>query len=257
MADYLSDAVILTAVETETAAIRQCFGNYKRLIVSGDRQEYYELELMREGRNLRIITSQQHIMGMTATTLLAAKAVERFRPRYLIMCGIAAGITEQKDQLFGDVIVPDVVWDYSTGKYVGADEAEIRFGEKNMLGVTHFYFNVNDELKKLIEQTAKMPDNECHIHIGPMACGSSVVANSNYMEKQIRALNPHTIGLDMESYAVFFVANNIGEPKPNALVAKCIFDFANEQKDDRFQKFAAFTSVQYVRNLLEKYLPFD
>ncbi|MCR5357493.1 MAG: hypothetical protein K6E63_08835 [Lachnospiraceae bacterium] len=76
------------------------------------------------------------------------------------------------------------------------------------------------------------------------------------MEKQIHSLNPHTVALDMESCAVFYVAANIGEPRPKALVVKSICDFANEQKDDRFQRFAAYTSIQYIYYLMEKHLPF-
>ena len=56
----------------------------------------------------------------------AAKATAAFHPRYLIMSGIAAGIGEKSAKLYGDVIVPDMIWDYSTGKYVGTDESEIR-----------------------------------------------------------------------------------------------------------------------------------
>ena len=60
--------------------------------------------------------------------MLAAKMIYSFRHRYLIMCGIAAGIGEESAQLYGDVLVPDMIWDYSTGKFVGKDESEIAFG---------------------------------------------------------------------------------------------------------------------------------
>ena len=97
--DYKSFAFIMTAVEVETSAVKHCFDNWKRIKINGDDQRYYETELNRGSAKLRILTAQQNVMGMTAATLLAAKAVERFRPRYLIMSGIAAGADETADKL--------------------------------------------------------------------------------------------------------------------------------------------------------------
>lgn len=87
----------------------------------------------KHGDGQLVITCQQDMMGMAAASALATKATMLFRPRYLIMCGIAAGIRKDTGQLYGDVLVPDVVWDYSTGKVVGPDEPEIRFGDVGFL----------------------------------------------------------------------------------------------------------------------------
>lgn len=252
--EYKSFAVILTAVEVETAAVKHCCEGFKRLHIPGDAQEYYETTLKRDGAELKVITAQQKGMGMTAATLLASKATEHFRPKYLIMSGIAAGADEEAAQMYGDVLVPDMVWDYSAGKYVGPDEAKIRFGDVGFQP-RPVSIATDEDIIEIVKATTNMPDNECHVHIGPLACGTSVIANSKIMDKQIRSLFPHTIGLDMESYSVYYAAKNISEPRPKPLVVKSICDFANESKDDRYQKFAAFTSAQYVRYLLEGKLP--
>ena len=74
-------------------------------------------------------------------------------------------------------------------------------------------------------------------------------------DKTIKALFPHTAGLDMESYSVLYVAENSREPKPTGLVVKSICDYADSSKSDQYQKFAAYTSSGYVKYLLEKCLP--
>ena len=249
-------AVILTAVEVETAAVKMIFNGFKRKRIVGDDQEYLETFLERDGQKERIILAQQRVMGMTAASSLATKAIFTFRPRYLIMSGIAAGTGQESQQMYGDVLVPDLIWDYSTGKYVGPDEAEIRFGDVGFLP-RPISIRTDPEILQIVNQTKDASDNEFHVHIGPLACGSSVVANSNLVDKQIRALFPRTIGLDMESYSIYFTANNVSEPKPKALVVKSICDFANSEKGDKFQKFAAYTSAGYVQYLLEKCLPLD
>ena len=88
-------------------------------------------DLCGEGVERRVILAQQEEMGMPAAVSLSHKLIERFRPRYLIMPGIAAGIGAE--QIFGDVIVADTVWNYSYGKFVSAGEAGIKFGKVGFL----------------------------------------------------------------------------------------------------------------------------
>ena len=63
------------------------------------------------------------------------KVIYTFRPRYIIMVGIAAGIvkTEPEEQMYGDVIVPDVVWNYAAGKFVNPEKASIVYGNLGFL----------------------------------------------------------------------------------------------------------------------------
>ena len=133
MNDYECAAVILTAVDIEARSVRHIYSDWHKVHVRGDSQDYYEAFFKREDEEYKVVTCQQEVMGMTAATMLASKAVAAFHPRYLIMSGIAAGIGEEATQLYGDVIVPDMIWDYTTGKYVGSDESEIRFGDIGFL----------------------------------------------------------------------------------------------------------------------------
>ncbi|MCR5208562.1 MAG: hypothetical protein K6C14_08820, partial [Eubacterium sp.] len=66
-----------------------------------------------------------------------------------------------------------------------------------------------------------------------------------------------TVGLDMESYSVFYTAKFSQSPRPVAIVIKSICDFADDEKSDRYQKFAAYTSSQFAKYLFEKHLPYD
>lgn len=247
-------AVILTAVEVETDSIRKSFPGWRRVNVSGDAQRYDQTTITRgDGSSAHIITTQQRVMGMTASTLLAFKSIVLFRPKYLIMSGIAAGTSDDVEQMYGDVIVPDVIWDYTTGKYVGKDETEIRFGDVGFLP-RPMSIETDPELLQKVRDTMHSEDNEYHVHVGPMACGSCVVANGEVVEKRIKPLFPRTVGLDMESYGVYYAAQNAPQPRPIPFVAKSICDFANSLKDDRFQRFAAYNSANYIKYMLENHL---
>ena len=84
---------------------------------------------------------------------------------------------------------------------------------------------------------------------------STVVANSEVVEKQIHAQYNNTAALDMESYAVMYAVKEAPVPKPKGLVIKSVCDYADEEKSDQYQKFAAFTSAQFAKLLYEKFLP--
>lgn len=59
----------------------------------------------------------------------------------------------------------------------------------------------------------------------------------------------------MESYAVAYAAEHVVEPRPVPLIIKSVCDYADAQKSDQYQKFAAFTSCEYAKLLYEKFLP--
>lgn len=204
MEDNQADVVILTAVDIEFSAVMQCFDNWNSLVVENDTHRYYKTFLQRNDKKIRIVTVQQKIIGMTEATFLATKSLELFKPRYLIMCGIAASTKPNSDNMYGDSIIPDVVWDYSSGKYVKPNQADICLGDVGFVPRPSF-IHLDKEIKKIIQNTATLPENEFCVHIGALACGSSVIANSKIVDKRILSVLSHTIGIDMESYAIFLL----------------------------------------------------
>ncbi len=45
------------------------------------------------------------------------------------------------------------------------------------------------------------------------------------------------------------------DPQPKALIIKRVCDFADNEKSDKYQKFAAYTSCEFAKLMYEKYLP--
>ena len=231
------------------------YDEWEELSLDGDEQKYYETSFERDGKRLKVVMARQSEMGMIAAGVLTMKMIAAFRPKYVIMVGIAAGIAYKNavDQLYGDVVVPDVVWDYSSGKFVSAQRADVTFGGVGFIPRPH-YINTDETMLEAVARAMESSENECHIHIGPMACGTSVVANSEVVEKQVHSQYNNTAALDMESYAVMYAVKAAPAPKPKGLVIKSVCDYANEEKSDQYQKFAAFTSAQFTKLLYEKFL---
>ncbi len=88
--DYLYDVAIVTAVDIEEESVLKLYDNWKEIVLSDGDQVYYETSFIKDGVNRHVITAKQNEMGMTAASHLASKIINEFRPRYLIMTGIAA-----------------------------------------------------------------------------------------------------------------------------------------------------------------------
>jgi len=254
--EYDYSVALITATGTEAAAAKTLYPQWEELVFCDDEQHYFTASFFRSGVCRPVVLAQQGEIGMTAAAVLSMKLIQRFRPRYLIMVGIAAGIAakEIEDQFYGDVIVADMIWNYAGGKFVSAEQADIQFGSVGF--IPHpTVIRMNPELKKYVDRAADSAENQCHIHIGHMASGSTVVDSQEILNKQVRSLFPQTAGLDMESYAVMYAAKHAAQPRPAALVIKGVSDYADGGKSDDYQKFAAYTSAQFTKLLYERFLP--
>ena len=257
MGGYRSFAVIVYVTETEQQAVMRMF-EWSDLTVEGDDQKYKETYIEKDGKKLRVISAKQDEMGMTAGATLTTKMIHHFVPEYVIMPGIAAGtgsIMPQDDQEFGDVLLADSVWNFSNGKYVSPHLAEIVFGEIGFNPRPTIVRISGDHMQPVFEYLHS-DRNEFHVHIGPLASGTAVVANKLILQKQVLTSFEKTKGVEMEGYGVAYAAAHAVEPKPHTIIAKSICDFADERKNDNYQKFAAFTSCSFVKDLLETVLEY-
>lgn len=100
------------------------------------------------------------------------------------------------------------------------------------------------------------PDTVLKIHVGDLASGGSVISDPEV----IKSLQSHArkiLGVEMEAYGVF-LASSIGtKPSPKVMVLKSVCDFADSEKSDDFQDYAAYTSAQVFQYIVTQELNFD
>lgn len=58
----------------------------------------------------------------------------------------------------------------------------------------------------------------------------------------------------MEAYGIYAAAQSASFPRPSAFAMKSVCDFADPDKDDDYQLYAAYTSAQAVRIFFETYI---
>ena len=258
--DYQTDLAIITALkEIELDAVLSLPCEWKSLRRSQDDTYYYEGRIETEGGPLKVVCCAAIEMGMAATACLATKVIYNFSPRYLAMAGITAGMAGN----FGDVIFADQSWDYGAGKVINSSNAESVFKPGPN------YIAVDAELKEKAQhfkQTrsailheiesrwqGNTPSSRLNLSIGPVASGAAVV-ESQEMIDAIRTHNRKLIGVEMEVYGSFLACRTARAPRPKCFAAKSICDFGAPPKTDEYQKYAAFTSAQFVLEFAKHYL---
>lgn len=90
--------------------------------------------------------------------------------------------------------------------------------------------------------------------LGPLACGAAVVGNSEIVDDMIKQHSRKTVGLDMESYGIFYATNYGLDNRTIPICLKSISDFADEKKGDGYQKYAAYTSAEFAKFLIKTVL---
>lgn len=256
---YDYDVAIITALkEPELQQIETISTNWKSVRHFQDTTEYQTCELMgKDGCPMKIVAASTYQMGFVASIYLASKIVHHFKPKLLIMAGIAAGVRGESN--YGDILVAEQSWDYNSGKIIAVEDEKDEFlPDPNSLPIRPTLRDLISTLKSRrtyldkikSEWKGKATDHPINIHLGPMLSGSAVIATSSLMRRLKKTGSRKIIGIDMETYGVYFVADN-AFPPPLFLSIKSVCDFADEAKDDKYQQYAAYTSARYIKKFIE------
>lgn len=259
--EYIYDVAILTAVPREYQAVQK-LGEWKKVSIEGDSTIYYETKWKKGSDTISIVTTKLPQMGMVAAATVSMKLIANFAPRYIIMPGIAAGVKAEYE--FGDIIIPREVKDYCSGKYsTPGNKKEKEEAKRNPL---KFFVptassiptdedvfnsaidNYEFELQKIYKnwpghERYKVPS----IRNGYIASGDSVVQNDEVVKMMITNHLRQADGLDMEAYGMYYAARQSVTPKPIPICMKAISDFADKEKSDEHQDYAAYISANFMK----------
>jgi nucleoside phosphorylase len=251
---------IICALNTpELSSVRQLNWSWDKFQIAGDDTVYYKGGITKRGQPRSVIAAATARMGLTAASILAMKMMSNFRPEFLAIVGITAGIPGKVK--FGDVIAADPSWSYDNGKWI------IDNGEPAFMAAPHQLPLDPSVRSKLIQMSedhltlsqikhawqGDSPDHELSLVVGPLASGSSVLSDDVTKDRVIKQ-HRELLGIEMETYSVFAAAEQAPYPRPIAFSLKSVVDFADGNKDDRYQKYAAHTSAQALRHFVENLL---
>lgn len=213
------------------------------------------------GQLLSVVVGCCLRMGSTESALLAAKLIERFRPKIVGLAGICAGFEEKVS--YGDVIIADPCWDYTMSSKITTTpegvttvanapdsigmEVDISARFENFSTDKAYLFSLADDWP------GEKPRNPPKIVVAPSATGPAVIADATVFSEIRKTQHRATVGLEMEAYGVYCAVRRATRPRPIVFSAKGVCDYASFLKDDKYQKYAAYTSASIVSEFLRRH----
>jgi len=257
--DFQSHVCIITALQSpELDAVLQLPWSWSKSLPDDDVAIYYEGAIGLDSTK-KVVATCCPRMGIAAASSVTMKLIERFRPRYLAMAGISGGIKGQCR--IGDVVAAESSWHWESGKRSVVDGEHRLEPAPHQINVSPFIRSRMTLAQQDILQLAQIkkafqgtkPDADLSVVLGPMASGSSVIADADVVQ-QIINQNRRTTAIEMESYGVYAASEEARIPKPEFFCFKGVSDFADRSKNDQFQPYAAYASARVLQFFLETIL---
>lgn len=253
------DIAVMTALRTpELDAVLSLPYNWEIKRFEGDPLTYHFGSIAIEKGGLSIVAACANRKGMPSSAAVATKLALLFRPKYLVMIGICAGVRSKCS--FGDVVVGDPVWDWGSGKRgIDVDGSPVFQAAPHQMplnnGLSQLASDLaNDEsvLRSIrAGWSSSTPEGLLRVHVAPMASGASVIAD-DCTARTIAIQHRELVAIEMEAYAVMAAAEYAADPKPTAVVIKSVCDHADSVKNDHWQSYASYTSAAFADQLFRK-----
>lgn len=251
-------ALICALHETELETVRKLSEVWNKKEIDYDNANYYEFKFKNQEKDLKMIATSLPRMGLSAASMLTTKVIYNFKPKYVVMLGVTAGISGKVN--LGDILVANPSWDYGSGKICGdgfkLDLDFIKIAEEleSMFQDIKLDENVFESIRS--EWDGRCANEKLSLHIGPVASGAAVISDEatiNRIKEQQRKI----IGIEMETYGVYNASHYSINPKPLFFSLKSVSDFADNTKSDDYRDYAAFTCSKMLLKLINNYLDFD
>lgn len=251
---------IITALPSpELSAVLSLPWHWKPVDQHADGTVYHRGHFERGSQQYSVIAASAARMGLAPAAALSMKMIHRFKPRYLAMAGIAAGLKDECS--LGDIILADPAWDWGSGKMAIDNGKPVFEQAPHQLGISSFIRGkatllANDEVQ--LDGIRRgwpglKPNFSPKLLIRPLASGASVLANSAFVE-ELKSQHRKLTGIDMETYGVYSAADEAPLPQPKAFSLKAVCDFADAAKNDEYQAYAAYVSATALQVFVERYL---
>ena len=190
---------------------------------------YYRARLsLSNGGAYELIVLQPLKMGRVQAANAVGDGIRKWRPRYVLLVGIAGGMPEN-DRELGDILIAEQVVDYEVQKIRrGGNEPRYDVYQSDprllMFAKTFSATSWSDRVAEL-RPAAGTPS----IHFGPILSGDKILADDCILGRYKREW-PKLVGVEMEAGGVAS-ASAQNSPPTGFFMVRAISDFADEHKN--------------------------
>ena len=249
--DDCVDFLIVTALEKERNAVLQQLGGSEP-VQAPDHPPYYRSTLETGTGPHRvncvvavILADVGNVSAGQHTTIY----IQHLQPRCVFMVGIAGGLS--KDVKLGDVVVSNQIIYYENAKETPSGSEPRPDGppvDRELLNRARYY---NGDWHTFIREKrpSDSTSNEVpQVYFGAIASGEKVIADEE-RASELKRLHSKILAIDMESHGVGDAAAR-SKNRPRFIAIRAISDYADNNKDDYWQEYAADSAAAFSVELL-------
>ncbi len=248
-----ADFAIVTALQSELAAVLRHFPSLEKVVIGDSRTYYRGVVLADDGTTpYRVVATVLTSMGNVQAAIATSELIRDWSPRYVVMCGIAGGLRKRHQQ-YGDVVIGTsaIYYELAKIKAPGEEIRPVSYPTDSLLLDRALHIHHGSAWRaRLLDRPDGIPGSPKFpaVHFGPIASGEKVVASASEAKRLIE-LHPKMCAVEMEAggvaTAAFAAARRVG-----FFVVRALCDFADARKDDSWQAFAADAAASFLKELI-------
>lgn len=247
------DFLIITVLDAETRAILQKLPETKA--VFGERGEEYFISTLpvrlADGSHTvyRIVVKSLRSAGNTTASLATSRAIQEWKPKYVILVGVAVGISPKIE--LGDILIADSVINFGTHKSLKSApflRTDTVRPSQTLLSTIEQYMIEDDSWRRLL-QFPKLAKRKLGVHFGPVLSGDKLFMSESEFQK-LKVDLPHILGADMEAWGVIEAGLAMQAQQTDVLIVRSISDYADRTKDDTWIGYAADIAASFVMGFI-------
>jgi nucleoside phosphorylase len=209
---------VTAALQEELNAFYVALGdNYRKIELPGG---VAKIQLQLKNATIDILAYSANKMGMPYNAAAITRIIMTYNPKYTFFIGTCAGLREKNN--IGDVLVPDRVFTYESGKHENGeflpDDLAYETGQTLRKAAEELKHNIGSALPYKV-----ITDED-------LCSGAAVINDPKIVQIILERSSRKVSGLDMESHALGCI-NQIFHPECEISVIKSIMDFAREKQE--------------------------
>lgn len=266
--DIKADIVVITALEKEFDALKVKFRmlNENKVREPIGIREYYILDFESPDKqsSVKVAFVCAEGMGRVSAALAARDAIYNLSPKYIILVGIAAAEPKAGRLQKGDVVIAEQVVDYEIQKLLPGQKVDWRVKDlscsPDLLRIAKDVASQNwvEDISDEIQEHAPAEYRGARAHIVKVVCGDKIIADSTIRDNLLETLGKtrdHLQAFEMESAGICHaIYQSPDDVAPGFIMIKGICDYADSDKNDQAQKFAAKVAGVFLHRFLSTFL---
>lgn len=247
------DIVIVTALPKERDVVLRYLDSSEQVRIKNRTVDKAYLQHENSETRYQVVVLCLGAMGNVQSATAVTQAIDVWNPAAIVLTGIMGGV-QDSERYLGDLIVAEQIVGYELGK-VKDTGTETRFEVQRpthdlIEKARHF----PPEKWVFDHRTIPRPDGQTRrvipkVHFGVVASGEKVIADTITVS-ELQSSWKKLIGVEMEGFGAALAVYQ-ADSAPAMLMVKGICDWADPNKNDEWQDYAADVAAAYVVNFLK------